>query len=164
MSQSLPSNYSELLTRHLSVLPEVRLAYLFGSQASGRTRATSDLDVAVLVDEQRADGPGEINRTLRRLAGKLGGEISSTLLDIVLLNNAPVMLRHRVLKDGLVLYARNEVERVQFAFHTIRDFCDMEPRLTEHRRQRISRLKNGRRNNGGFGDILKEARSLRHLP
>ncbi len=160
----MPSNYIELLTGRLSALPEVRLAYLFGSRASGSARATSDLDVAVLVDEQLADDPGEIKSTLRRLVGELSGEISSTLLDIVLLNNAPILLCHRVLRDGLMLYARDEVERIQFAFHTIRDFCDMEPRLTEHRSQRIMRLKNRRRNNGGSGDILKEARRLRNLP
>lgn len=163
MSKGLPSNYTELLTGRLSALPEVRLAYLFGSHASGHSRPTSDLDIAVLVDEPYAADPGEINRTLRRLIGRLSGEISSTLLDIVLLNNAPTLLRHRVLRDGVLLYTRSEVERVRFAFHTIRDYCDMEPRLAERRRQRILRLKTGRRNYGGSGDILEAARSLRHL-
>ena len=160
MSNCLPSNYTDLLTEHLSALPEVRLAYLFGSRVGGLARPDSDLDIAVLVDDQLAAGARKVNRTLRKLAGRLSGEISSTLLDIVLLNNAPILLRHRVLKDGVLLYARSEGERVQFAFLTIREYCDMEPRLAEHRRQRIARLKHGRRNNGRSGDILETARRL----
>ena len=160
MSNRLPANYAELLANLVSALPEVRVAYLFGSRAYGLVTPESDLDVAVLVDDQLAVGSNQINRTLRRLIGKLSGEISSTLLDLVLLNNAPVLLRHRVLRDGLLLYARSEVERVGFACQTIRDYCDMEPRLTEFRRQRISRLKNGRRINHESRDILKAAQRL----
>lgn len=113
MSTSLPSNYIELLTGRLSTLPEVRLGYLFGTRASDHARPTSDLDIAVLVDGRHAAGPKEINRTVRRLASRLSGEISSTLLDIVLLNNAPVLLRHRVPRDGQLLFARDEVTRVR---------------------------------------------------
>ncbi|MGH9390171.1 MAG: nucleotidyltransferase domain-containing protein, partial [Vicinamibacteria bacterium] len=56
-------------------MPEVRLAFLFGSRASGRSREDSDYDVAVLVDEKTARedrGP-----TVRRLASRLGREVSS---------------------------------------------------------------------------------------
>ena len=98
MSADLPPNYSDLLTRRLAALPEVRLAYLFGSRASGSARPASDLDVAILVDNRLAATPGLINRTIRRFAGRLSGEIPSCSLDIVLLNTAPALLRHRVLR------------------------------------------------------------------
>ena len=157
MSDALPTNYSGLLTRRLAALPEVRLAYLFGSRVKGSSRPDSDLDIAILVDDRLAAGPGEINRTVRRLAGRLSGEIPSEALDVVLLNTAPALLRHRVLREGLLLHARNETERVRFAVRAIRDYQDMEPRLAEHRRQRIARLKRGR-TRGRSGDILQAAR------
>jgi len=40
----------EQLLRALSGFPEIRLALLFGSRASGRPRADSDVDLAVLAD------------------------------------------------------------------------------------------------------------------
>ena len=163
MSERLPPNYTQLLAQRLSSLPEVRLAYLFGSRANGRARSDSDLDVAVLVNKEGAAGASRVKQTLRLLAGRLSGEIPSTLLDIVLLNHAPALLRHRVVRDGLVLFARDEVERVRFESQTIREYCDMEPMLAEHRRRRIARLKTRRTRVGGSGDILKAARSLQHL-
>ena len=157
MNDPYSANHSRLLKRRLAELPEVRLAYLFGSCATGLPRPDSDLDIAVLVDDGAAAGPGEVNRTIRRLAGRLGGDIPSEGLDIVLLNTAPALLRHRVLRDGLLLHARSETERVRFALCAIRDYQDMESRLAEHRRQRIARLKKGR-TRGRSGDILQAAR------
>jgi len=40
------------LTEYLAAQPDVIAAYLFGSRASGRARAGSDVDVAVLLDEE----------------------------------------------------------------------------------------------------------------
>ena len=157
VNDALPPGYSGLLAQRLATLPEVRLAYLFGSRVKGSARPGSDLDIAVLVDERSAADPGEINRTIRRLAGRLSGEIPSEALDIVLLNGAPALLRHRVLRDGLLLHARSETERVRFALRAIRDYQDMEPRLAGLRRQRIARLKKGR-TRGRSGDILQAAR------
>ncbi len=157
MTDAVPPNAADLLAGRLEELREVRLAYLFGSRAGGANRPHSDLDIAVLVDDPLAADAGAINRTIRRLAARLGGEIPSEALDIVLLNTAPALLRHRVLRDGVLLYARNETERVRFALGTMREYQDLEPRLAEHRRQRIARLKKGR-SRGRSGDILQAAR------
>ena len=157
MNDALPPNYADLLTRRLAALPEIRLAYLFGSRVKGSARPDSDLDIAILVDDRLAAGPGEINRTIRRLAGRLSGEIPSEALDVVLLNTAPAVLRHRVVREGKLLHARSETERVRFAIRAIRDYQDMEPRLAEHRQQRIARLKRGR-TRGRSGDIFQAAR------
>jgi predicted nucleotidyltransferase len=42
------------LLRALSGFPEIRLALLFGSRASGRPRADSDIDLAILADSPLA--------------------------------------------------------------------------------------------------------------
>ena len=157
MTDATRSDYSESLTKRFASLSDVRLAYLFGSRARGRARAKSDFDIAVLVDDAAVGDAACVNRTIRRLAGRLGGDIPSDLLDLVLLNDAPALLRHHVLRDGLLLYSRNEAERVRFAIRTMRDYQDLEPRLAEHRRERIARLKQGRRD-GRSGDVLKAAR------
>jgi predicted nucleotidyltransferase len=151
---------SEGLTRALGDMAEVRLAYLFGSRAMGRARPDSDIDVAVLLDE--ASAAAERGAVIRRLAGRLGREVSSTLLDIVVLNDAPALLRHRVLKDGRLLMARSPEDRVRFAIRTIRDYQDGQVRREWATRQRIQRLQAGT-SDGGSRDLLEKARRVGRL-
>jgi predicted nucleotidyltransferase len=136
------------------------LAYLFGSRALGRARQESDFDIAVLVDAATAGG--ERGRTIRRLAGKLGREVSSARLDLVILNDAPALLRHRVLRDGVLLWERAPEDRVRFAVQTIRDYQDGWYRREQFTRRRIERLRT-RGVDGGSRDLLQKARSAGRL-
>jgi len=129
------------LARGLRAEPAVRLAWLFGSRARGAARPDSDIDVAVLVDDACAAGPGAVKATLFQLIGALGRAVRSDRLDLVLLNRAPPLLRHRVVRDGVLLHARSEAERVRFVRRTLREYLDFEPRLRAQTRLRIRRLK-----------------------
>jgi uncharacterized protein len=144
----------------LGELNEVRLAFLFGSRARGRAREDSDFDIAVLLDAEAARA--DRGKTVRRLAGRLGRVVSSALLDIVVLNDAPSLLRHRVLRDGIVLFQRSPEERCRFAVKTIRDYQDGQVRREQATRQRILRLK-GRPDDGGSRDFLEKARRAARL-
>ena len=150
------------LARALKSDRTVRLAWLHGSRARGTARRESDIDVAVLLDDDQAANPTAIKDSIWRLAGALGREVPSDRLDLVLLNRAPALLRHRVIRDGLLLFARSEAERVRFVRQTIREYQDLEPRLREHTRRRVQRLKE-RRESGRFGDILETARRAGRL-
>ena len=145
------------LTRRLGDDSSVRLAWLHGSRARGAARKESDIDIAVLLDDEHAASPSAIKDSIWRLAGALGREVPSDRLDLVLLNDAPALLRHRVIRDGVLLFARSDAERVRFVLRTIREYQDMEPRLHEHTRRRVERLRE-RRANGRYGDILETAR------
>jgi predicted nucleotidyltransferase len=148
------------LAAALSELTEVRLAFLFGSRARGQHRTDSDFDIGVLLDEETARA--DRGRTVRRLAGRLGRVVSSPLLDIVVLNDAPVLLRHRVLRDGVLLCERAAADRVRFALATIREYQDGQIRRDAFTRSRISRLAAGQ-NHGGSGDLLQKARGVARL-
>jgi len=150
------------LARALAAIPEVRLAYLFGSRARGGARAESDFDVAVLLDEAAVADSDARKGAIWRLAARLGCAVRSDRLDLVILNHAPVLLRHRVLRDGVLLHARSEAERVRFAIRTIREYQDFEPRLRMHTRRRIARLREGAAD-GGCGDVLEAARGAGQL-
>ena len=117
-----PEDASRLpeVTAALAALPEVRLAYLFGSRASGRVRRESDWDVAVLVDDDAVASPERWWGTFRRLASAIRLEPA----DIVLLNQAGVVLRQRVVRDGVLIFERTPEERPRFARHTIRAYQD----------------------------------------
>jgi len=149
------SSAVERLGKALAEMPEVRLAFLFGSRARGQARKDSDFDIAVLVDDRLASE--DRGKLIRSFAARLGREVSSRLLDIVILNDAPALLRHRVLRDGIILFERAPEERVRFSIKTIRDYQDGFVRREAFTRRRIERLK-AKTNDGGSGDLLEKAR------
>lgn len=81
--------------------PEVKLAYLFGSHATGKTGPLSDYDFAVYLDEKDSSKRFDI-----RL--KLMGDISSVLktdeVDLAVLNDLDEPeLKYNIIKDGILL-------------------------------------------------------------
>jgi hypothetical protein len=101
-------------------------------------------------------------RAIRRLAGRLGRCVPSELLDIVLLNTAPVLLRQRVLRDGMLLFQRSDEDRVRFATRTIQEYQDSDVRRRWLTERRIQRLKRGV-SDGGPRDLLAQARQVDRL-
>jgi len=91
----------------------VQFAYLFGSHARGQAGPTSDVDVAVHFSPDIA--PLEYLERSLRLAGRLAyvsglGPING----LVVLNEAPLRLTGRVLRDRVVLHGQHEPARVEF--------------------------------------------------
>ncbi len=84
---------------------EVLEAYLFGSRAQGRQRPESDVDVAVYVDEARAEDGCWGYRAM--LTTELMTALATDDVDVVVLNRAPALLYHRVLRDGVLLLSRD---------------------------------------------------------
>jgi len=154
-----PDDLAARLARVLPDTPGVDLAYLFGSQAAGRGRNESDIDVGVLVS---ADALKDRDGTVARLLDGLGRVVGSDRLDLVLLNDAPSLLRQRVLATGRLLYARTPSCRVRFVCDTIRDYQDMQVRREWFRGKRVGAIREGRID-GGSGDLLAQARRVARL-
>jgi predicted nucleotidyltransferase len=94
---------------------------LFGSRASGRPRTDSDLDVAVL------PAPGADRRRLQsRLAVALAHLAPQGRVDVVLLDEAPELLRHTVLSGGELLLCRDEAAWRELRVRTMREHGDRE--------------------------------------
>jgi predicted nucleotidyltransferase len=100
----------------LAARPDVRLAYLFGSAARPEGSAPRDVDVAVLF----ATVPE--GRDLDRLASRLQ-EAARQRVDLVVLNTAPPVLAHEVIR-GRLLVCRDDAERTAFEARTIARYLD----------------------------------------
>jgi uncharacterized protein len=109
--------------------------YLFGSTARREDRGGSDVDLAVLFAEappRTLDGPRfAIAAELEPIVGRE--------IDLIVLNDAPVDLRMRILRDGDVLIDRDRAARIAFEVQTRNEYWDFEPALALYRSPRGSR-------------------------
>lgn len=121
---------------------DVAAAYLFGSQVRGTAGALSDVDVAVLLDDAS-------NHHRRQLAllDALGAVVGSERIDVVVLNDAPVAVAYRVLREGTLLVSKDERKRIAHWVATVDRYLDMEPmrrRIEEGQRHRLKEGRFGR--------------------
>ncbi|MFA0746076.1 MAG: hypothetical protein LASZOEIN_002892, partial [Candidatus Fervidibacter sp.] len=93
----------------MKAIPEVIAAYLFGSAARGETDQFSDVDVAVLLEddlpkERRWDIEGRLLDQLFRIVGQ-------DKADVVDLKTAPLWFQRVVITTGRVIYERDRQKR-----------------------------------------------------
>lgn len=80
---------------------QVKLAYVFGSQATGKTGPLSDYDFAVYLDEKDKAKMFDIRL---KLMAQLGLLLKTDAVDLVVLNTADSPdLRYAIIKDGKLL-------------------------------------------------------------
>lgn len=109
----------------LELEPDVQFAYLFGSSARGTDGPLSDVDVAVMIGDN-GDHKGLHARHLDLIA-LVAGVVGSERTDVVILNTAPPALGYRVLKEGVLLFSRDEPARIEHWVRTVDRYLDMEP-------------------------------------
>lgn len=132
------------LKRFLARREEVLEAYLFGSHACESAEAHSDVDVAVYVDSRRLeDSPFGYGSDL---AAALVSELRTNEVDVVILNQAPPLLYHRVLRDGIRVFARDLASTTTREGRALSRFCDYVPQLAK-----IEAAHALRTAKGGFG-------------
>jgi uncharacterized protein len=106
----------EPLQAALSDRAEVLEAYLFGSAARGDAMAHSDVDVAVYLSPSALSRPGF-------------GVAAEIDIDVVVLNNAPPVLYHGVLRDGVRLFAKDLAATTVREGQALSRYCDYVPQL-----------------------------------
>lgn len=110
---SLPDDLRVALARQ----PGVRLAYLFGSAATGRHRARSDVDVGIrFVSRPSLDELSELAAHLEQAAGRR--------VDLVDVDMAPPLLQREIVMDGRLLWATSDDERVAFEIQALARYMD----------------------------------------
>jgi uncharacterized protein len=108
----------EDLTPILEKDKRVKFAYLFGSRARGATGPLSDTDVAVYFDRRIKLGEYRLN-----LMERLAKILKSDKLDLVVLNQAPPLLKHEIIKYGRLL-KDDASRRIPFEVEVIRECLD----------------------------------------
>ncbi len=94
--------------------PEVLAVILFGSRARGDASPGSDLDVCLVLGPESGSGLAGAHKRLEYLA--------EADLDLAVFQQLPLHIRSRVLKEGSVLFVRDEDGLYALATRTARAF------------------------------------------
>lgn len=127
-----PASIISALRAYFAGREDVVAAYLFGSVARRAARATSDVDVGVVLaagtprDLDAYDAVLIIQADLEERFG--------CAVDVVAMNGAPVDLVHRILRDGVVVHESDHRRRMLFELQARNEFFDLQPILEYYRR------------------------------
>ena len=129
---SLNASIEELeqrLALALDPRSEVLEAYLFGSRATGWAQPHSDIDVAVYVQAPQTDVTAY--GYVAELTAHLMAALQTNEIDAVVLNHAPPVLYHRVLRDGRRILARDLRATTTREGYALSRYCDYLPQLAK---------------------------------
>ncbi len=115
----------------------VNAAYLAGSLSTRTSFGhLSDVDIAILLtDAIKAD---QFLDYQLYFFSELAKRLESDTIDVVILNQASLLLKLQVIKYGQILFSRNERQRVSFESKAVMDYLDFK-KFDEIQNQALSR-------------------------
>ncbi|GKW23593.1 nucleotidyltransferase domain-containing protein [Pectobacterium polonicum] len=106
--------FDEIVSTLKKQIPDIRMVYLFGSQATGNARADSDIDIAIMATRTLA--PVERWELSNQLAKAMGRDV-----DLVDLLQASTVLKMEIVRNGKLLYdaetAAGEFEMITLSMY-----------------------------------------------
>jgi predicted nucleotidyltransferase len=105
---------------------DVLAVILFGSVARGKSGPDSDVDICLVLEDRPYEAAALSQRKLHYL--------SRFDLDVQIFQQLPLYVRRRVLKEGRVLWARDEERLYDVAFRAVRAFELFRPRYEDYLR------------------------------
>lgn len=102
--------------------------YLYGSVVTGLAHPFSDVDIALLVSEEKATmTPYERLNFEIEIELAIDDTCGLDYAEVRVINDAPLTFRGRVATEGIRLYSENEVHRVAFETQTWKEYFDYRP-------------------------------------
>ena len=129
--------YQNELIEYFSSKDSIILAYLFGSTVRGDTGKLSDVDIGVMLDEKLSK-KDRFDMELK-LISEIGTLIKKNKIDLIVLNEAPLLLSHNIIKNGIVLKS-NEIERVKFETKIFSMYRDEKYYINRHTQETLKRI------------------------
>jgi predicted nucleotidyltransferase len=119
----------EKITSLLKRYPFIVSAYQYGSTVRGQEGPLSDLDIAILVDEDQTPSGVELLRTELLLAYELQKRLDIPKVDLITFNQQRLSMQHAVLRTGKLIYDGNPKYRIRFTQMVIEAYLDFQPTL-----------------------------------
>jgi len=127
----------EKVREFLNKQKHVKLAYLFGSVAEGKEGKLSDVDIAVFLDESLSKKE-RFDLQLKLISG-LMSILKTDRIDLIVMNDAPLLLKYNIIKHGKIL--KDSIEtRVKVESRILSDYLDMKYYIDRHTDLAIERI------------------------
>jgi predicted nucleotidyltransferase len=125
-----------LLSRLFESYPDVQAVYVFGSSASGRRHAESDLDLAIVPRHPRLHA-----RKLDLLADL--ARIGLRDVDLVFLDTDDIVLKYEAVRHNQLVYQSADFDRGTYYSQVVRKYLDFLPYLEVQRKAYQRRILGG---------------------
>jgi len=102
---------------------DIKFAVLFGSQVGGKLADESDFDIAVSLKDRKSifDDLGKYSEMLENFAKIFS--VSEDKIDLTDLNNANILLRYEITRNGILLFGDSQ-DYEEFKAFSFRDYMD----------------------------------------
>ena len=117
----------------------IPLAYLFGSYALEEEKNSSDIDIAILLECSEK----ELYSRFREIMLSISEILNSERFDLVLLDYISPVLKFKIISEGKVIYAKNEMFLNNYEMNVIREYQDTEYLRNVQNNYLEGRVKNG---------------------
>ncbi len=120
--KKLPANIGDLLPKAINYLEgrqDVEFAYLFGSIGKGKLLPLSDIDIAI-----HLKGLSLIPEKKMEVLGVLMNLLMTDEIDLVVLNEAPLTLKMKILQGKVVIVDHSPSLRHRFESLVMREYFD----------------------------------------
>lgn len=128
----------------------ILLACIFGSQLKDKIGPLSDYDFAVFLSQKPSF------QFKYKLKNKLLNILNTGQVDLVILNDAPVELKYKVIATGKIIFQKNSIIKTEFEADTLSRYFDYLPVL---RAQKADILKPNKPKGEKYGDRIQRYRA-----
>ncbi len=129
--------YEKELSEYFTNKDRVILAYLFGSTVRGDAGRLSDVDIGVMLDE-KISKKDRFDLELK-LMGEIAILIKKNKIDLIVLNEAPLLLAYNIIKSGIIIKS-DETERVKFETKILSMYMDEKYYIKRHTEETLKRI------------------------
>jgi predicted nucleotidyltransferase len=120
--RKLPVNIEDLLPKSINYLEkrqDIEFAYLFGSIGKGKRLPLSDVDIAIYLNDL-----SQMHEKMMEILGMLMNLLETDEIDLVILNDAPLTLRMKILEGKTVIVDHSPFVRHRFESLVMREYFD----------------------------------------
>lgn len=133
---------SEKISR--SVPKEIIAIYLYGSSVTGKLRKESDIDIALLpsyktTEEKRLITIAQLEGVIEKLLREMGISREISVLNLRE-KYVSVSLQYKVITEGILIYEKDALERLEFENTVKREYFDFVPYLRFLRKRKDGHL------------------------
>ena len=122
MDKKLTDQEEKRVTGFLDTQKRVKLAYLFGSIAKGKSGKLSDVDLAVFLDESLSKKE-QFNLRLKLLSG-MTSVLKTDRIDLVIMNDATLSLNYEIIKSNHPLLVRDKGLKIDIEHGILSRYLD----------------------------------------